>query len=89
LSEARAALAANDLPPATANLPGRLTARQAEILSVMSASLSNRDIAARFEISAGTVASHIANIYRKIGVNNRAGAVRYALAHGLGAAATP
>ncbi len=89
LSEARAALAANDLPPATANLPGRLTARQAEILSVMSAGLSNRDIAARFEISAGTVASHIANIYRKIGVNNRAGAVRYALAHGLGAAATP
>jgi DNA-binding NarL/FixJ family response regulator len=87
LSEARAALAAHDLPPATANLPGQLTARQAEILTAMSAGLSNRDIAARFEISDGTVARHIANIYRKIGVNNRVGAVRYALAHGLGTAA--
>ena len=87
LSEARAALTANDLPPATVNLPGRLTARQVEILRVMSAGLSNRDIAAHLKISDGTVARHIANIYRKIGANNRVGAVRYALAHGLGVAA--
>ena len=83
LSEARAALLAASSPLSRTSLPGGLTSRQAEILGLVSAGLSNRDIAARLVLSAGTVERHLANVYRKIGVNNRVGATRYALAHGL------
>ncbi len=83
LSEARAALLAASSPPSGTSLPGGLTSRQAEILGLVSAGLSNRDIAVRLVLSAGTVERHLANVYRKLGVNNRVGATRYALAHGL------
>jgi predicted ATPase/DNA-binding CsgD family transcriptional regulator/DNA-binding XRE family transcriptional regulator len=83
LSEARAALLAAASPPSRTSLPGGLTSRQAEILGLVSAGLSNRDIAARLVLSAGTVERHLANVYRKLGVNNRVAATRYALAHGL------
>jgi predicted ATPase/DNA-binding CsgD family transcriptional regulator/DNA-binding transcriptional regulator YiaG len=89
LAEARAALAAVALPPAALSLPGGLTARQAEILTLVAGGLSNRDIAARLALSAGTVERHLANIYSKVGVANRVGATRYALTHGLGAAPVP
>jgi predicted ATPase/DNA-binding CsgD family transcriptional regulator/DNA-binding XRE family transcriptional regulator len=83
LSEARAALLAASSPPSHTSLPGGLTGRQAEILGLVSAGLSNRDIAARLVLSAGTVERHLANVYRKLGVSNRVGATRYALVHGL------
>ena len=83
LSEARAALLAAWLPPSRTSLPGGLTSRQAEILGLVSAGLSNRDIAARLVLSVGTVERHLATVYRKLGVKNRVGATRYALAHGL------
>ncbi len=34
-------------------------------------------------ISEHTIKFHLTNIYRKLGVTNRAGAVRYALEHGI------
>jgi DNA-binding CsgD family transcriptional regulator len=34
-------------------------------------------------ISEHTIKFHLTNIYRKLGVTNRAGAVRYALEHGF------
>jgi DNA-binding CsgD family transcriptional regulator len=37
-------------------------------------------------VSEHTVKFHLTNIYRKLGVTNRAGAVRYALEHDLAAA---
>ncbi len=83
LAEARAALGEVALPPAAASLPGGLTARQAEILGLLAAGLSNRDLAARLSLSAGTVERHLANLYAKLGVHNRVAATRYALAHGL------
>ena len=83
LSEARAALLEASSPPSPASLPDGLTSRQAEILGLVAAGLSNRDIAAQLVLSAGTVERHLANIYRKLDVNNRVGATRYALAHGL------
>ena len=52
------------------------------MLGLRAEGLSYREIAARLGISAGTVKNHIANVYRKLGVDNvvdalvRAGAVR-------------
>jgi predicted ATPase/DNA-binding CsgD family transcriptional regulator len=89
LSEARAALAAVAAPPASQSLPDGLTARQAEILGLLAGGLSNRDIATRLSLSAGTVERHLANVYVKLGVRNRVAATRYALAHGLGARSGP
>jgi non-specific serine/threonine protein kinase len=83
LSEARAALLEASSPPSHRSLPGGLTSRQAEILGLVSAGLSNRDIATRLVLSAGTVERHLANLYRKLGVTNRVGATRYAMTHGL------
>ena len=89
LSEARAALALVAATPTAGSLPGGLTARQAEILALVASGMSNRDIAASLVLSAGTVERHLANVYQKLGVTNRVGATRYALAHGLGTTATP
>lgn len=86
LSEARSALTIAEVPSAAGTLPGGLTVRQAEILTLLTTGSSNRDIAQRLALSAGTVERHLANIYQKLGVSNRVRATRYALAHGLGAA---
>jgi DNA-binding CsgD family transcriptional regulator len=48
-----------------------LTAREKEILSLLSSGLINRQIASRLGISPHTVKSHIYNIYKKINVTNR------------------
>jgi hypothetical protein len=45
--------------------------------------LSNREIGKRLFITPKTAGNHIANIYTKIGVSNRAGASLYAMQHGL------
>ena len=84
LSEARAALLAAASPPSPTSLPDGLTSRQAEVLGLVATGLSNRDVAARLVVSPGTVERHLANIYTKLGLSNRVGATRYALAHGLG-----
>jgi DNA-binding NarL/FixJ family response regulator len=48
-----------------------LTAREREIASLMSANLSNKDIARRLGISVATTKSHVHNILAKLGVNKR------------------
>jgi DNA-binding CsgD family transcriptional regulator len=52
----------------------RLTAREAEILELVAAGLTNTAIAERLWISPGTVKKHLENIYAKLGVANRAAA---------------
>jgi DNA-binding CsgD family transcriptional regulator len=52
-----------------------LTAREHEILIWVSRGKTNSEIAAILWISAGTVRKHLENIYAKLGVSNRAGAV--------------
>jgi DNA-binding NarL/FixJ family response regulator len=71
-------------PRPKAELPDGLTMREAEVLGLVSAGLSNPEIAADLFIGEATVKTHINNAFAKIGVRNRAEAVRYALRHELG-----
>jgi DNA-binding CsgD family transcriptional regulator len=64
-------------------LPGGLTQREGEILSLVAQGLSNADIASQLTISARTAERHIQNIYTKIGAHNRAEATAFALRHGI------
>jgi len=48
-----------------------VTEREQEVLRLLSDGLSNREIGLRLCISPGTVKTHLANIYGKLGVNNR------------------
>jgi DNA-binding CsgD family transcriptional regulator len=52
----------------------RLTAREAEILELVAAGLTNAAIAERLWVSPGTVKKHLENVYAKLGVANRAAA---------------
>ena len=53
-----------------------LTRRQREILSLVGAGLSNRDIAARTGLTEGTVKLHVSNILKRLGARNRTEAAR-------------
>ena len=66
--------------------PGRsesLTAREAEIVSMIAQGYSNQEIADRAHLSINSVKSYIRNAYRKIGVTRRSQAVAWALDHGF------
>ena len=52
-------------------LPDPLTIREMEILKLLSAGLSNREIAVELVISPETVKKHASNIYGKLGVGSR------------------
>ncbi len=64
-------------------LPGGLTAREAEVLALLASGLSNTEIARRLYLSHATVKTHINRIFAKTGARDRAQAVRYAYQHGL------
>jgi DNA-binding CsgD family transcriptional regulator len=51
-----------------------LTSREAEILELVAAGLTNAAIAERLWISPGTVKKHLDNVYAKLGVANRTAA---------------
>jgi DNA-binding NarL/FixJ family response regulator len=60
-----------------------LTDRERTILSVVASGMTTAAISRDLWISQHTIKFHLTNIYRKLGVPNRAGAVRYALEHGI------
>jgi DNA-binding NarL/FixJ family response regulator len=60
-----------------------LTDRERSILSAVASGLTTAAISRDLWVSEHTVKFHLTNIYRKLGVANRAGAVRYALEHQL------
>jgi two-component system, NarL family, response regulator LiaR len=65
----------------TQSLPASddLTEREREVLALMVEGLNNNEIAERLIVSPSTVKFHIANIFMKLGVDNRVGAVTTAL----------
>jgi DNA-binding CsgD family transcriptional regulator len=63
--------------------PNVLTAREREILQLAADGLSGPEIAQVLVVSPGTVKTHFQNIYAKLGVSERAGAVAKALRQGL------
>jgi len=60
-----------------------LTAREVQVLEAVAAGHSNRDIARRMFLSEGTVKSHLARVYAKLGVRSRTAAVARARARGV------
>jgi DNA-binding NarL/FixJ family response regulator len=77
-----------DQPPtpstdADAALPDDLTPREAEVLKLIAAGLSNAEIAAALVVSDATVKTHINHLFAKTGARDRAQAVRYAYERGL------
>ncbi|MGH2865680.1 MAG: response regulator [Solirubrobacteraceae bacterium] len=80
-----AAAAPPDAPVRT-ELPDGLTAREGEVLGLIAAGFNNREIAERLFISETTVKSHVNHLFAKIDARDRAAAINYAVAHGLGAA---
>jgi DNA-binding CsgD family transcriptional regulator len=62
-----------------AGRPDGLTARETEILSLLTAGNTNKEIAAKLVLSIHTIERHLQNAYRKIGVRNRADAAAYAV----------
>ena len=76
-SEAAAALAVlgQRPPPAAQTVPGSsevLTSREVEVLRLLAAGASNRDLAATLLVSENTVKTHVARVLAKLGAHSRA-----------------
>jgi DNA-binding NarL/FixJ family response regulator len=64
-------------------LPDDLSPREAEVLKLLAAGLSNSEIAAELFISEHTVKTHINHVFAKTSSRDRAQAIRYAHEHQL------
>jgi predicted ATPase/DNA-binding CsgD family transcriptional regulator len=69
--------------PTAASLPAGLTAREVEVLRLLSAGLTNAQIASQLVVSPTTVNAHLRNIYNKLDVTSRNAATRFAIEHKL------
>jgi len=69
--------------PASMPISASLSARQAEVLRLIGEGKTNREIAEALVLSERTVERHVADIYARITVSNRAQAAVYAKEHGL------
>jgi DNA-binding CsgD family transcriptional regulator/predicted transcriptional regulator len=84
-SDVRTALtifAASVNSPQARALHGGLSQREAQMLQLIASGMSNKSVAATLSISEVTVKFHLGNLFRKLGCNKRAEAVRAAIALG-------
>ncbi len=70
-------------PSALRPVAGDLTARQVEVLALVAAGRTNREIAEELVVSEHTVRRHLQNIFAKVGVRSRAAATAFAYEHRL------
>jgi DNA-binding NarL/FixJ family response regulator len=64
-------------------LPAGITPREAQVLRLVAAGKTNRDIAVELVISEHTVARHLQNLFAKLGVSSRSAATAFAFEHSL------
>ena len=76
-------LALGAMPGADASPHGRLSDREFEVLGLLAAGKTVTEIAARLNLSGKTVSTHKARLMEKLGIDNQADLVRYAMTHGL------
>ena len=86
-------LAARDTPPigpdvaanpaSPAARPAGLTAREIEVLCLVTDGLTDGQIADRLSLSARTVGQHLRSVYNKLGVSSRTAATRRAIERGI------
>lgn len=74
-------LAAQTAPPQRKTYG--LTARELEVVNLITEGCTNKDIAKTFGISEETVKRHLTNIFNKLGVGNRLELALFALNHSL------
>jgi non-specific serine/threonine protein kinase len=69
--------------PSPSGSPVGLTHRELHVLRLLADGKSDPEIAAALFISRRTAATHVAAVFRKLGVTSRAAAAAYAVRHGL------
>lgn len=60
-----------------------LTGRETEVLQLVVDGASNREIAGRTGVSENTIKFHLKNVFSKLDVSSRTGAVKVAMQRGL------
>ena len=70
-------------PAKAAEYPDGLSQREVEVLRLIAAGNSNREVAEELFLSVRTIERHITNIYAKTDTSGRADATAYAFRHGL------
>ena len=68
---------------AVAAASSTLTPRELEVTRMVATGLRNKEIAARLEITEGTVKFHLHSIYEKLQIDGRYGLMSYARDHGI------
>jgi DNA-binding NarL/FixJ family response regulator len=67
----------------TTRSPTTLTTRETEVLRLIAAGATNREIATRLYLSEGTVKNHISRILNRLGLRDRTQAALYARDHNI------
>ena len=73
----------SDGPSALPSDTDRLTPRELQVLRLVAAGSTNKDIASALGVAVSTLERHLMNLYTKIGARGRSDAIVYALRHRL------
>jgi DNA-binding NarL/FixJ family response regulator len=69
--------------PRPADSPGGLSPREVDVLRLVAAGRTNKEIATALVISEHTVARHVQNMLAKLGLPSRTGLAAFAAEHGI------